>query len=61
MANLCVVTRGCPASLYMSCRGFKDGLDCWQIERKPCCRNTDLSICFSCEVYSRCKGGRKPR
>gem|GEM_PF-3353569 len=57
--NLCVVARGCPASLYMSCRGFKDGLNCWEIDAKPCCRDNDLSICLGCAVYTKCKPVRK--
>lgn len=51
MGNLCSNTRGCPASLYMNCQGYKDGLNCWEVNDKPCCLDTDRSRCRSCEVY----------
>ena len=46
--------RGCPASFYTKCRGYREGLSCLEFSDKPCCKNNDLSTCVQCKVYSRC-------
>lgn len=57
MKNLCgdYTFHGCPASFYTSCRAYKEGLNCWEIEDKPCCRNSNFSICSNCKVYNKCQ------
>jgi hypothetical protein len=59
MANLCSNAdfHGCPASFYLKCPGYKKGLNCWEIERKPCCPNTDSMQCTDCKVSFR-RGGK---
>jgi len=50
MQNKCSDTNrnGCPASFYLRCKGYKEGLNCWEISEKPCCSCTDLSTCRQC-------------
>lgn len=57
MSNECSnsTRHGCPASFYMSCAGYESGLNCWEVKGKPCCNNTDLSICLKCKVYNKCR------
>ncbi|MCE5313485.1 MAG: hypothetical protein ABFD49_01770 [Armatimonadota bacterium] len=43
--------RGCPASFYLSCRGYAEGLNCWELDEKPCCPTSDPAVCKKCAVY----------
>ena len=53
MANLCseYSVRGCPASCYLICPAYLSDKNCWEVEKKPCCRKPKLSDCRNCEVY----------
>lgn len=57
MANLCGNRKfhGCPASFYLRCHAYANGLNCWEVPCKPCCSVTDLSICRECKVYKTCR------
>ncbi len=57
MANYCGdrTYLGCPASFYTTCKAYKEGLNCWEVDNKPCCNNTDISVCKSCKVYIKLK------
>ena len=59
MKNLCSNSeyKGCPASSYMRCRAYKEGLNCWEVRNKPCCPDTDSSTCTGCKVYIKCRSG----
>jgi len=55
MASICSqqTVRGCPASHYLICGAYATGRNCWETQRKPCCRETDLNKCVSCGVFLR--------
>jgi Holliday junction resolvasome RuvABC DNA-binding subunit len=49
--GLCFEIRGCPASMYLSCKALQQNLNCWEATEKPCCRRNDINRCKECEVY----------
>ena len=57
MYNCCSdrTRHGCPASFYLGCSGYEKGLNCWEVDEKPCCSNSDFSICLACKVYMECQ------
>ena len=57
MANKCsdYNVKGCPASYYLKCSAYAEGMNCWEVTRVPCCAKSMLSECRDCEVYRRGK------
>lgn len=59
--GLCFEIRGCPASMYLSCKALQNNKNCWEADDKPCCRRNDLERCKECEVYLEHLGYSKER
>lgn len=57
MANKCsdYNVKGCPASYYLKCSAYAEGMNCWEVASVPCCSKSMLSECRDCEVYRRGK------
>jgi hypothetical protein len=53
MANLCgkYSMRGCPASQYLNCEAYATGKNCWEIAKKPCCKQVNCEACIRCSIF----------
>jgi hypothetical protein len=51
--NNCQKLRGCPASQYLSCEAFRQGLECWQISQPRCSVELRYCLQYGCPVYDR--------
>ncbi len=57
MASKCsdYSVKGCPASYYLKCRAYAEGLNCWDLVSVPCCSKANLTECRDCEIYKKWK------
>ncbi len=53
--NDCCWIKGCPASMYFSCRAYAEHVDCWEIKEGCSCPrgidNERVSDCPNCNIY----------
>ncbi|MDI6735846.1 MAG: hypothetical protein QME42_06590 [bacterium] len=47
----CFEIRGCPASHYLNCVAYRNGLNCWETPQIPCCKRNDKERCPQCPIY----------
>ena len=53
--NTCRSLRGCPASQYLRCQAYLQGLECWQVDEPRCTLELRYCLQYGCPVYDRYK------
>lgn len=51
--NRCARLKECPASQYLKCEAWLDGLDCWEVLSPRCSSGLHLCMQYGCPVYER--------
>jgi hypothetical protein len=52
MEKRCWEIKNCPAFYFeTSCKAYKSGKNCWEIEDTICSVNHDNDVCEKCEVF----------
>ncbi len=51
--NHCAKIRGCPASQYLRCEAWLEGLECWEISAPRCANDLRLCMQYGCPVYDK--------
>ncbi|MDD2717393.1 MAG: hypothetical protein PHW04_16000 [Candidatus Wallbacteria bacterium] len=47
----CWDIHACPACHYLYCEAYKQGINCWEVKIKPCCKRQDFARCQKCGIY----------
>jgi hypothetical protein len=51
--NHCAKIKECPASQYLLCEAWLEGLECWEIASPRCSAGLRLCLQYGCPVYER--------
>lgn len=51
--NRCAKIKECPASQYLRCEAWLEGMDCWEIASPRCSAGLRLCLQYGCPVYER--------
>jgi len=51
----CWQIKGCPASMYLNCKAYSKGKNCWEIKEGCFCNKVDSQLkvgnCQNCSIY----------
>ncbi len=51
--NRCAKLKECPASQYLKCEAWLEGMDCWEMPSPRCSSGLHLCLQYGCPVYEK--------